>query len=249
MNKPSELMQLICNDPRFGYSQGSNRWGNEKVACFNIDGKDYYINEGDRDCSSAIISVYNSVYPNEHPFGIAYYTGNMIECAMETGKWQYLGKITNTTGLKAGDVLVRDGHTEMYVGNGKVAGFRSNENGGIIGGLEGDQTGNESSIVNFFSDHNNPWQGIRYIGDSENNNDNENNSKWPKLFKFLNNCNVYTLPDLNSEIVAEYDKDETVYLNGNFIYNDDCIFAEYNASKTGVARYVIFSSIENLKEV
>ena len=100
MNIPSQLMIEICNDPEFGYSQGSNRWGNEKVKTFYIDGNTYNINAGDRDCSSAIISVYNSVYPNEYPFGSAYYTGNMIDCALETGKWQFLGKISNTTGLK-----------------------------------------------------------------------------------------------------------------------------------------------------
>lgn len=249
MNIPSQLMQEICNDPEFGYSQGSNRWGNEKVKTFYIDGNTYNINAGDRDCSSAIISVYNSVYPNEYPFGSAYYTGNMIDCALETGKWQFLGKINNTTGLKPGDVLVRDGHTEMYVGNDKLAGFRNNENGGIIGGIEGDQTGNESSVVNFFSNPDNPWYGIRYIADNKNDYPQENNSKWPKEFKFNRNCSVYKAPNIYSKIVAEYDIDETVYLNGNFIYNDGVIFAEYNAGKTGIERYVIFSSDNNLMEV
>ena len=246
MNIPSQLMIDICNDPRFGYSQGNNRWGNDKLAKFTIDGNDYYINQGDRDCGAAIISVYNSVYPNKYPFGAGYYTGNMIECALETGNWEDLGYINGPDNLLAGDVLVRNGHTEMYVGDGKLAGFRSNEFGGIIGGEEGDQTGNESSVVNYFQDLNNPWHAIRFKGFTEDSK--EDKMIWPCLFTFLEDTDVHVTDSLYSDVVAKYDKGESVLLNGHFSFNNDLIWAEYNAAKTGIARYVAVGKLDKVRE-
>lgn len=246
MINPSDLMIAICTDPRFGYTQGDGRWGNGIPITFNINGENISIDGGDRDCSAGVISVYNACYPNKYPFGSAYYTGNMIECALETGNWIDLGYIDGYQDLQAGDVLVRDGHTEMYVGNGKLAGFRSNEFGGIIGGEEGDQTSNESSVVNYFQDLNNPWHAIRFKGISEDSK--EDKMKWPCLFTFLEDTDVHVTDSLFSEVVATYDKGESVLLNGHFSFNNDLIWAEYNGAKTGVARYVAVGKLDKVRE-
>ena len=52
--------------------------------------------------------------------------------------------------LKPGDVLWKDGHTELYIGNGKTAGAHHGEKQGkghcISGCKGGDQSGNEVSV-------------------------------------------------------------------------------------------------------
>lgn len=50
---------------------------------------------------------------------------------------------TKPVGLIAGDVLIKDGHTEMYIGNNQNVSASKNENNGINGGQIGDQTGQE----------------------------------------------------------------------------------------------------------
>lgn len=49
-------------------------------------------------------------------------------------------QLTNVSELQAGDVLWRDGHAALYIGDGKIAQASQNENGGISGGEVGDQT-------------------------------------------------------------------------------------------------------------
>ena len=42
--------------------------------------------------------------------------------------------------LKPGDVLLREEHTEMYIGDGHMVGAHCNEFRGVRGGVGGDQT-------------------------------------------------------------------------------------------------------------
>ena len=50
-------MEALCNDERFGYSQG-NRWGDASLGSIYVECEghtsEFYI--GDRDCSSAVIT-------------------------------------------------------------------------------------------------------------------------------------------------------------------------------------------------
>lgn len=48
--------------------------------------------------------------------------------------------------LRAGDILWRSGHTEIYIGNGQTVGAIINEKGTARGGEPGDQTGHEIAI-------------------------------------------------------------------------------------------------------
>ena len=50
--------------------------------------------------------------------------------------------------LQMGDILWRDGHTEVYIGEGMTVGAHSASDGTTDDGLFGDQNGNEISIVN-----------------------------------------------------------------------------------------------------
>lgn len=60
--------------------------------------------------------------------------------------------------LQAGDILWRDGHTEIYAGDGRYVGAHKDENGGIMGRTPGDQTGHEISVEKSSGDFTYYWR-------------------------------------------------------------------------------------------
>ena len=109
----------VANDNSHGYSQ-QTRWGNPNY-----------------DCSSLVISAYEAAGVPVKEAG-ASYTGNMRSAFTKVGFECYdFGKVQ----LQPGDVLLRDGHTEMYVGDGKNVGAHSNYDGS-----NGDSSGREISV-------------------------------------------------------------------------------------------------------
>ena len=119
--------EAIARDDTHGYSQYSRWWP-------------------DFDCSSLVISAYQQAGVPVHDNG-ATYTGNMYTVFCRTGFKDVTSKVNIATGagLKRGDVLLRDGHTAMYCGNGLEVEAAGDEYGGI-GGQTGDQTGYEILI-------------------------------------------------------------------------------------------------------
>ena len=122
----------IAADDSHGYSQ-INRNGNP-----------------DYDCSSLVYySLYNTGWPIASICPYAFATGSMDSVLTQLG----FQKITFSNGdyssLVAGDILLREGHTEIYIGNGQTVGAHSDEVGGITGAQGGDQTGREISVVGF----------------------------------------------------------------------------------------------------
>ncbi|WP_302392767.1 hypothetical protein [Eggerthella sinensis] len=167
MAAPNEVAVRIMNhlvthdgNNGHGYSQGSNRWGNGIRETLVIDGEAYSFAGGDRDCSSGVISAYEAAGVD---CGGATYTGNMRSCMCSTGNFSW-EPMSYTA--QPGDVYLNErDHTAMC----KTAvpdvlmQFSINENGDIIGGREGDQTGQESNTRPYY-DY--PWNGIlRYIGE------------------------------------------------------------------------------------
>lgn len=119
----------IANDDSHGYDQ-NNRWG------------------PDYDCSSLIIQAFENAGCPVKTNG-ATYTGNMQSVFSETG-FQVL-TYTGNDSLIRGDVLLRDGHTALYMGNGQVVSAHINENGETTGGTSGDQTGQEIDVSSYIS--------------------------------------------------------------------------------------------------
>lgn len=127
--KAIQNMIDMCNDDSHGYDQG-NRWG------------------PDYDCSSAIITALRDA---GFDTGGASYTGNMSSELCARG-WE---RLSLGVDKEAGDILLNDAnHVALYVGDGQLAEFSSNEFGGITGGQSGDQTGGESSVHGFYDF---PW--------------------------------------------------------------------------------------------
>lgn len=95
-----------------------------------------YIHGGDYDCSELVRMCYRAV--GVLPYGSYMWTGNEIELLTEHGFVR-----RSLSAPKQGDVLWRDGHTEIYLGNGMQGGARHGDYPGGIDGRQGDQDGTE----------------------------------------------------------------------------------------------------------
>lgn len=158
----ARIMEHLCShdgDGGHGYSQGSNRWGNGVRESIEVDGQAYTFAGGDRDCSAGVISALEAAGID---CGGATYTGNMraLICATGNFVWEPMTYIA-----QRGDVYLNEQHhTAMCTSPSPdmLAQFSIDENGNIIGGREGDQTGAESNIRAYYDF---PWDGIlRYTG-------------------------------------------------------------------------------------
>lgn len=142
MSKTEHAVEWMINtakDNRHGYDQ-KYRWGEL----------------GDYDCSSAVITAWQSAGVPVKTNG-ATYTGNMYNAFKKSGFIDVTRSVNlkNGAGLVSGDVLLnRNHHTALYIGAGKLAQASINEKGGTIGGVPGDQTGREVNISPYY---NFPW--------------------------------------------------------------------------------------------
>ena len=137
--------EAIANDDSHGYSQYS-RWN------------------PDYDCSSLVISAYQNAGVPVYTNG-ARSTHNMYPVFTETGFSDVTSQVNIATGagLMRGDVLLREGHTALYCGNGLEVEACMDENGGI-GGEPGDQTGYEI-VIQYYNPN---WSTVlRYIEEKD----------------------------------------------------------------------------------
>ena len=137
--KAVQWMISTANNPLHGYDQ-KYRWGEH----------------GDYDCSSAVITAWETAGVPVRSAG-ASYTGNMYSAFKKCGFVDVTQSVNLKagSGLKRGDVLLnRKSHTAMYIGNNQIAQASINEKGSATGGAPGDQTGKEFAIRSYYSY---PW--------------------------------------------------------------------------------------------
>lgn len=157
------LHKHLCTHEWHGYTQGSGRWGDGEGVCrVNIDGVAYTVNQGDRDCSSSVIECWRQAIAGtayDGKLNGAYNTKSMRSVFVASGlfTWHPMGDgyIAQT-----GDIyLNEEDHTAMCQSAvpDRLSEFLIDENGNIIGGKVGDQTGRESIIRDYYSF---PWDGI-----------------------------------------------------------------------------------------
>lgn len=146
-------------DKGHGYTQGSNRWGNNTKESVTVDGLKYIFQGGDRDCSSACISAWAAAGVD---CGGATYTADMVRCMLATGNFV---KKPPSFIASPGDLYLNErDHVAMCLQQvpDQMMEFLINENGQIMGGKEGDQTGRESAITPY---RDFPWDCIlHYTG-------------------------------------------------------------------------------------
>lgn len=157
------LMEHLCTHDWHGYTQGGGRWGDgEGVCTATVDGVSYCVEQGDRDCSSAVIDCWRQALYWTDYRGVlanATYTGNMRSVFTASGlfEWHPMG---DGYIAQRGDVYLNEiSHTAMCTSAvpDMLAEFSINEFGGIVGGQVGDQTGRESHVRSYYDF---PWDGI-----------------------------------------------------------------------------------------
>lgn len=164
-NQVTGIMTHLCTCPNHGYTQGDGRWGSGSE-CIVVDGVDWVIAGGDRDCSSGVISSWDLVLERYFNLTTANctYTGNMRRGFVGTGLFEW-HPMSDGFIAQPGDIYLNETkHTAMCItATPDVLGeFYINENGGIVGGKQGDQTGNESRLHAYYDF---PWDGIlHYTG-------------------------------------------------------------------------------------
>lgn len=154
----AQVIEHLCShdgDGGHGYTWG-NRWGDGTYETITLtDGSKVQIANGDRDCSSGIISALQAVGVDVHG---ATYTGNMRSCLLKTGLFEWVPMSVNRP-AKRGDIYLNETHhTAMCTSDSPdmLAQFSINENGQVYGGKQGDQNGRESNIRAYYSY---PWDG------------------------------------------------------------------------------------------
>ena len=158
----------MCVCKKHGYTQGEGRWGGGHGSCkVKSQGRTFVVPAGDYDCSSSVITAWKLALSKTCRKGCldgATYTGNMRAVFTGSGlfKWKPMSYIAQT-----GDVYLNEAnHTAMCqtAVPDVMSEFLINENGGIVGGRRGDQTGTES-IVHGFRTYSFGWDGIlEYVG-------------------------------------------------------------------------------------
>lgn len=153
-------MEHLVDHDWHGYTQGWGRWGDGEGTCpVSTPIGTCYVQQGDRDCSSAVISAYEAAGID---CGGATYTGNMKSCMLSTGNFR-AHRMSDGYNCDDGYIAQRGdcylneiNHTSMCISAypDMLAEFSINEWGGITGGAVGDQTGWESHRNAFYGF---PW--------------------------------------------------------------------------------------------
>lgn len=138
----------IANDNRYGYDQ-EYRWG-------ELTPKPGYSNAWAYDCSALVITAWQKAGVAVKTAG-ATNTSNMKGVFLTKGFKDVTSSINLNTGagLQKGDVLINPGHHTAMVASVsgstiKLVWASQNENGGITGGVPGDQTGQEIKVAAFY---------------------------------------------------------------------------------------------------
>lgn len=170
-NIAATLHDHLCRHDWHGYTQGDGRWGDGEGTCSVwVDGQEYTVNQGDRDCSSSIIECWKQAIKGtayEGKLDAATYTGNMRQVFVDSGLFTW-HPMSDGYIAQRGDIYLNEqNHTAMCQSAipDMLSEFFINEHGQITGGLVGDQTGSESLVRPFYDF---PWDGIlEYNGNAD----------------------------------------------------------------------------------
>lgn len=139
----AEVMRHLCEHDAHGYSQPARKGDGTTESIYLSDGLYVHPHGGDYDCSEAVRECYACLGILERNGYM--WTGNEREVLTAACFTEHTFQAAN---LQVGDVLWKQGHTEIYLGQGMQGGFRGDENGGLgQGAKQGDQTSYEASVT------------------------------------------------------------------------------------------------------
>lgn len=137
----AQVAEHICKHDAHGYSQ-PNRAGDGTIEEITLsDGSKAYIHGGEYDCSELVRMTYRAA--DVLPYGSYMWTGNEDALLRANG----FERVAVVNAIR-GDVLWREGHTAIYLGDGKIAEAYYGDEG--LSGKKGDQDGTEVRIANFY---------------------------------------------------------------------------------------------------
>lgn len=172
------IHRFMCDDPRFGYTQGPGRWGDSpsgEIAIFEWQGFKYEIPAGDYDCSSSVVMAWQKALEptaykgalgetgyNSSGMWVSWYTGNIEPGFRASGLFA-----SKSAAFLAspGDLYLQTAHHVAMCQTqypDVISEFISNEVGGIVGGVIGDQMGNESILRDYYDWPNGGWSCIMH---------------------------------------------------------------------------------------
>ena len=236
--RAAEIMLHLVTHAAHGYSQPA-RAGDGTIETLTLsDGTVTTVHGGDYDCSEAVRMCY--VAAGVLPRGCYMWTGNEAALLKSHG---FAG--VGLGDLRVGDVLLRNGHTEMVVSVGgrlMQAGFRISERH-TISGVKGDQTGWESSYSAL-----NPgaWSwAYRYVGGQPTgaskaavHNATVSMSIPAGTYQcVVDALNVRAGAGMGYKAVAQYKRGETVALDGSATVADGCVWGRY-VGGSGKTRHI-----------
>lgn len=128
----------IANDNSHGYSQ----YDRDRLVDF--------------DCSSLVYYGLKNNGFNTTQLGATPFTTRTEQAILKKQGFKEIAINSDLSQLKKGDILWKNGHTEVYIGEGMTVGAHSASNGGKSDGNPGDQNGNEISVVSIVQG--NYWQ-------------------------------------------------------------------------------------------
>lgn len=243
--KAAQIMEHLCEHAAHGYSQpnraGIGTGGGEGETVTLSDGSKVQISTGDRDCSSAVIECFAA---QGIDCGGAYSTHDMEDCMLSSGNFEKL-PATTWKAPKRGDILLAPGvHTALALGNGEIGEAARSETGSTHGAL-GDQDGWEVRVADLYDDD---WTCVlRYCGEGAEGDDEDMiaegfGGRWECQ---ADGCRVRTEPRLSGEVVAFYNKGQTVVLDDWIGVADGYLWGRYTGGESGKKRYIAVAKLEH----
>lgn len=136
----AEIAEHYAAHDAHGYSQPNRGTGGTETITLS-DGSQVTINGGDVDCSEMVRYCVNGALGYEAIRDM--WTGDEPTKLTAVGFINYAYPIS----LVRGDIMYRNGHTAVYVGNDQISEAAWDEYGGTSGPTAGDQTGDEVRIA------------------------------------------------------------------------------------------------------
>lgn len=141
VERAAQVAEHICKHDAHGYSQ-PNRAGDGTIEEITLsDGSKAYIHGADYDCSELVRMSYRAA--DVLPYGSYMWTGNEDALLRANG----FERVPVVNAVR-GDVLWREGHTAIYLGDGKIGEAYYGDAG--TSGIKGDQDGTEVRIANYY---------------------------------------------------------------------------------------------------
>lgn len=235
--RAAQVMEHVCSHAAHGYSQ-PHRAGDGTTETLTLsDGTKVSIHGGDYDCSELVRMCYAAA--TVLPASSYMWTGNELELLKSRGFHEVAAK--SVSQLRRGDVLLKSGHTAMYLGGGKLGEAAISERG-TIDGARGDQTGNEVRVRSYYG----PWAYILRV-DGPTASAPAIVSPAPAAKKAgmagryrcaVNWLNVRTGPGTNYQSVDHYTRGNTVNLDGWTEVHGGYLWGRYRGATSGKLRYV-----------